>query len=340
MKITLQRYFLVCSLFVLNLAFVYAEEPSAKPPSDKPVVEQLVDTLEKLAGGPHAGKRANHAKGILVRGSFMPATSAATLSRAVHLQGKATPVVVRFSDATGVPDIADADPHAFPKGMAIRFQLADNKFTDIVVISVDRFPAATPEGFLEFLNAIAASGPDAQTPTPIEQYLASHAAARAFVDLPKPPPESFATQPFHGINAFKFINAEGKSHYGRYLIEPLAGEKFLDAGIAAKAAPDYLMDEFPTRLAGSPVKFRISVQLAGPGDEVNDDTVVWPRDRPVVELGTVTLNEMLPDAEAFAKATMFNPLALVDGIEPSNDPVLLARPGAYTVSFGRRLSNP
>jgi hypothetical protein len=25
-------------------------------------------------------------------------------------------------------------------------------------------------------------------------------------------------------------------------------------------------------------------------------------------------NEMLPDAEAFAKATMFNPLALVDGI--------------------------
>ncbi|HYD33880.1 MAG TPA: catalase, partial [Methylophilaceae bacterium] len=36
------------------------------------------------------------------------------------------------------------------------------------------------------------------------------------------------------------------------------------------------------------------------------------------------------------KTILFNPLALPDGIAPSTDPILLARPGAYAVSFGRR----
>ena len=37
--------------------------------------------------------------------------------------------------------------------------------------------------------------------------------------------------------------------------------------------------------------------------------------------------------------TMFNPLILVDGIETSEDPILLARPAAYAVSYGRRLGH-
>ena len=34
---------------------------------------------------------------------------------------------------------------------------------------------------------------------------------------------------------------------------------------------------------------------------------------------------------------LFNPLLLQDGIEPSADPVLLARPGAYAISYGQRV---
>jgi catalase len=33
---------------------------------------------------------------------------------------------------------------------------------------------------------------------------------------------------------------------------------------------------------------------------------------------------------------MFNPLQLPKGIEPSDDPILLARPAAYAVSLSRR----
>lgn len=331
MQFSTPRFWLITCLLTSTMTAALAED------APKSVNEQLVDTLTTLAGGPHAGHRANHAKGIVATGEFTPAVSAASLTKAAHLQAKSTPVVVRFSNATGVPNIPDASGNAFPKGMAIRFQLPDDALTDMVCISVNGFPAATPEDFLGLLKAIAASGPDSAKPTPVEQFLGTHPAALAFVKTPKLPPVSFATQPFYGVNAFKFTNAKGESRYGRYRIEPIAGAQFLAKEAADKASPNYLMDELPTRLSQSAVKYRVSVQLADQGDVVNDPTVIWPDTRKVVELGVLTLSGMHANGEAFAKGTMFNPLALTEGIEASDDPILLARPGAYAVSFGRRL---
>jgi catalase len=311
----------------------------ANPASDKLVVEQLVDSLTELAHGPYKGYRANHAKGIMVSGTFTPTASAASLSKAPHLQKASSPVLVRFSDATGLPTIPDASADANPHGMAIRFQLADGAFTDIVSISINGFPAATPEEFLEFLNAVAASGPDAPKPSPVEKFLGTHSAALKFVTTPAPAPVSFATQAFYGVNAFSFTNARGKTLYGRYRITPLAGEHALTKNQAAKAAPDYLMEELPARLKKGPAKFRISVQLALKDDVINDGTAVWPDNRPQVELGILTLKKVLPDSQQVEKTLMFSPLNLTDGIVASDDPILLARPAAYAISFGRRLGN-
>lgn len=321
------------ALMNMNIAAAIAGDDAPKP-----VAEQLVDTMTKLAGGPHAGYRANHAKGIVANGEFQPSASAATITKAAYMQAVATPVTVRFSDATGVPNIPDADGNSFPKGMAIRFQLPDHAFTDVVLISVNGFPAATPEDFLGLLNAVAASSPNAQKPSPVEQFLDTHPAALKFVTTPKLPPVSFATQPFFGVNAFKFTNANGKTHYGRYRIEPLAGQQFLDNDATKRASANYLVDELPVRLKQSVVKYRISLQIAEDGDSINDATKVWPETRKIVELGILSLNAIDPNGEQFAKNTMFNPLVLVDGIEPSDDPILLARPAAYAVSYGRRLS--
>ena len=68
-----------------------------------------------------------------------------------------------------------------------------------------------------------------------------------------------------------------------------------------------------------------------------DPDSVWPEDRPQVELGILALNAPVANDRAVQKTLMFNPLILTDGIEPSADPVLLARPGAYAVSVGQRL---
>lgn len=328
--------FVVAAYCVSTVHLSMAEEMVQE--SAKPVTEQLVDTLTQLSGGPHAGYRANHAKGVVVKGEFTPAASAASITKAVHLQKATTPVTVRFSNATGVPNIPDADGNAFPKGIAIRFQLPDDSYTDIVSISVNGFPAATPEDFLGLLNAVAASGPNAAKPSPVEQFLGSHPAALKFVTTPKPAPVSFATQAFYGVNAFKFTNAKGETNYGRYRIEPVGGQQFLSKAEQEKAAPDYLMQELPARLAKAAVKYRISVQLADAGDEVNDATIIWPDTRRVVELGVLTIRAVDANGKAFEQANMFNPLVLVDGIEPSADPILLARPSAYAVSYGRRLS--
>jgi catalase len=304
----------------------------------KPVTEQLVDTMTQLASGPHKGFRANHAKGIMLEGTFTPAASAATISVAPHLQKAVSPVSVRFSDATGVPNMPDASASANPHGLAIRFKLPDGGFTDIVAISVNGFPAATPEDFLGLLNAVAASGSGAAKPSPVEQFLGSHPAALKFVTTPKPAPVSFATLPFYGVNAFKFTNASGESRYGRYQITPISGAQYLSDEQVAKADPNYLMDDIVSRVKLSQVSYRISVQLAEKEDVINDPTAVWPDSRKLVELGVLTLKSPIADSAKVEKSLMFNPLVLPDGIQPSEDPILLARPSAYAISYGRRLA--
>lgn len=53
-------------------------------------------------------------------------------------------------------------------------------------------------------------------------------------------------------------------------------------------------------------------------------------------LGTLALKSVVADSAKVEKTIMFNPLSLPNGITASDDPILLARPGAYAVSFGRR----
>ena len=305
------------------------------PAEQKPLPSALVETLNKLSGGPHAGYRANHAKGVLVAGTFTPAKTAASLSKAPHFR-KAVPVIVRFSNGTGVPTMPDADPNASPHGIAIRFQLPGGASTDIVSISSNGFPVATPEDFLALLTAISQSGPNAAKPTPIEQFLGSHPAAAKWVSTPRPAPDSFGTLAFYGVNAFKFTNAKGVSRYARYQILPVAGEHAMSDADAAKAAPNYLMDELPKRIAKGPVKFRLVAQVAKADDNVIDGTVVWPADRELIELGTISLTSTAKDQVKTQKALLFNPLSIPAGIEASADPVLLMRPAAYGVSYAQR----
>ena len=104
----------------------------------------------------------------------------------------------------------------------------------------------------------------------------------------------------------------------------------------ASAAPNYLFEELPTRLAKAPVSYKLTLQMAEQGEVLNHATVVWSKTRKQVELGILTIKTVDTDGVKFEKVTMFNLLALVDGSEPSDDTILLARSGAYAVSFGRR----
>ncbi len=299
------------------------------------VAQQTVDTLDQLSGGPHAGYRANHAKGLIAGGIFTPSPQAATVSQALHFR-RSVGVTVRYSTGTGVPTIPDTNPNSRPFGMAIRFALPGGSYTDLVGISHNGFPVSNPEDFLGLLSAVAQSRKSDAKPSPIEEFLGSHPAALAFVQAPKPMPASFATQSFYGVNAFEFTNKQGVSVFGRYQIVPVDGDQSLPEAQAAQLAPNYLMEELAQRVASKPTKYKVLLQIANKDDVINDPTVVWPADRKVVELGTLIINRVVPDARDIEKKLAFNPLILPDGIKPSNDPVLLFRPAVYAVSVGRR----
>lgn len=325
------KYLPLVILVACSMSPVMADE------REKSTVEKIVDVQHDLFNGPREGLRSNHTNGVVLTGEFYPAESAHQISSAAHLQQNPSPIVVRFSNATGFPDIADNDPQALVKGMAIRVDLGDEEYTDMVLISVPRFPVATPEAFLEMLTAARDSATSKAKTKPIQQFLADNPAAKHFVDYPKPYPASFANLSYHGINAFKFTAADGESVYGRYIVTPVDGIKTLEKANAEAQNENYLKNEIRERLPEQPAEFRLSVQIAAVGDKVNDATVTWPDDRRVVELGTLVIDAAMADAASYEKATMFNPLALPEGIAPSADPILLARPSAYAISFQHRL---
>jgi catalase len=107
--------------------------------------ESFVDALNS-AFGKQTTQRAAHAKGVVLLGKFVPSAEAASVSKALHFKHE-VPVTVRFSANTGMPKIADADPRATPRGLAIRFRLPDGSDTDLVTHSYNGFPAKNPEEF-------------------------------------------------------------------------------------------------------------------------------------------------------------------------------------------------
>ena len=321
----------VLTIILTAPAHLSADEP---PGNQTSLAEQLVDAFNAVFGV-HPGLRANHPKGVVLQGSFTPSASAARLTKAVHLQKRKAPlpVTVRFSAGSGLPTVPDTND--MPRGMSVKFTLPDGTNTDLVVLSFNGFPVATGEECRDFLLAIAASGPDAAKPTPLEQFLSAHPAAKAFVEAPKPPPVSYGTLPYFGINAFKFTNAKGSAAHVRYQLQPVAGTQFLSKEQTATKGPDYLTEEIVERVKRGPVKFTLLGQVAQSGDPIDNPTIVWPDSRKTIELGTISITKAVADSQAAEKKLLFVPGALVPGIEAA-DPMIAVRSAAYIVSLSRR----
>src|ERR1019366_7499506 len=309
-------------------------------PTDERLLKLANDLLQQFDTifGLHPGFRPAHAKGAMLTGTFTPSPGADSLTRAPHIRNQSTPVTVRFSDSTGIPLIPDNDPNANPRGIAIRFHLAERVHTDIIGHSTDGFPTHTGEEFLEFLRAVAASGQSKASPSPIEAFLASHPNTLAFVQAPNPAPSSFARETYFGVTAMRFTNKAGLSRFGRYRIVPEAGNDHLsDADVAARSK-DFLFDELMQRVSSGPIAFRVVVQLAASDDVVDDATVHWPAGRPVAGFGRIVLTAPVADSAPAQKQIIFDPIPRVDGIDPSEDPLLELRAALYLLSGRRRLA--
>ena len=298
--------------------------------------EQIVDAIHDI-GGRHAGTRAVHAKGVVCQGTFTATPAAAALTRAAHMQGEPVRATVRFSNGGGDPATPDSAKDG--RGLAVKLYLADGSRTDLVTITLPRFFVRNPDDFLEFTRA---RKPDPQTGQPdmakVGAFLEAHPEALPAIQhaLSQPAPASYAQLEYHGIHAFKWLDAEGHERWVRFSFRPRAGVAGLSDEEAAERSPDYLQDEIRDRLERGPVEFDLEVAIAEEGDDPDDPTEPWPDDRERVVVGTLRVEGLDHARERDGDVLVFDPTRVTDGIELSGDQILRVRPDAYAVSVERR----
>jgi catalase len=291
--------------------------------------EQAVEAAN-FKFGTHPGRRALHAKGSVYSGTFTATPEAAALTRAAHMQGGPVDAIARISNGGGDPDAPDFAPDV--RGLAVSFHLPDGSRTDISSQTLPRFPFKGPDPFVEFIRV---TKPSVASALRLPLLLARHPGAIGTIGsnlaLLKPPP-SYAAIPYYALHAFKWVDAEGGERYVRYTWKPTIDLEPLARGEAKRRGRDYLREELEARLGQGPVRFGLEVQVAAPGDDPHDPSSVWPEDRERVLVGTL---EITGPSEQGAEH-VFDPTAVTDGIELSDDPVLSFRSRAYSVSYDRR----
>lgn len=291
--------------------------------------EQAIEAAHE-AFGRHPGFRAFHAKGTLLTGTFIATAQVAELTRAAHLQGDAVAATVRVSNGAGNPQLPDFLPDV--RGLAVKFELPDGSQTDIVAQVAPQFPVATPEGFVELVAAFA---PRPSMAWRVPRFFARHRGAAMILAKAAPalaPPASYANCRYYALHAYRFIDHRGQARYVRYTWVPEADQPRLGVRAARRRGRDYLQQEIRQRVARGTVRFTLELQLAEPGDVVDDPSVVWPDYRRRVEAGTLEITGL---AEA-GDQLVFDPVRVTDGIELSDDPVLTYRPRAYSLSAAQR----
>jgi catalase len=211
--------------------------------------------------------------------------------------------------------------------------------TDILATMAPTFTSRTPEDFLELLRL---RRPDPETGQPdmekLGAYLGEHPEAQPAIQgvLGVEPPASFATIPYYSPHAFRLVDGEGNGTWVRYRWRPEAGEQRIGDEEARERGRDYLREELAERLRTGPAAFELLFQVAAEGDPLDDPTAVWPEERDLVSAGRLEVTKLIADPEAGGDVIVFDPTRVIDGIELPDDPVLHARPRAYSVSVERR----
>ncbi|MCF4126170.1 catalase family peroxidase [Methylobacterium sp. SyP6R] len=291
--------------------------------------------LQFAVSGDHKGVRASGAKGVCLKGSFTPASDAASLSKAPQFT-KTVPVTARFSMGGGNPKISDKTKPT-TRGFAMRMQDPAGDLT-FVTISAPIFSTKTPAQLLEFLQ-VRAPGPDGK---PDAEKIKAFAAKNpetgrqaAWLNA-RPVPASFAGTDYWAVHAYTLTNAKGDKTTAK--LKFVAADKATLSDEELKAKPDaFYADELKERLSRGPAKFDLVAILAEPNDPTTDVTATWPEDeRKQKTLGTLAIAGIEPDAPC--DAATFDPVVdLPEGIAgPADDPMFAIRSPAYAVSLSRR----
>lgn len=320
----------------LIASFLFSSAHSNEP-AQPATAEGLVNAFQDAFGGAHPKMRRTHAKGICFSGNFLPSDQARkNFDLELTNANKIIKVIGRFSVAGGDPESSDKVRSA--RGMALRFYIQDHRFHQMAMLSTPVFGAATPESFLGLLQAQRMDPPTMKRdPNKIAAYIKSHPDTQPQAQWLKDhnPPASFAQSQYFGISTFIFKNKGKGTTPVRWFFAPVEGEKLLTAEEVNNGPDQFLQAELKERISKKPAVWNWTVMKGNKDDNLVNPTIPWDlATHKTVKMGELKIDKV--EDTAVCDDFNFDPLVLSKGIEPSEDPILRMRSGAYAISFGRR----
>ena len=256
--------------------------------------------------------------------------------------GKRTDVAIRFSTVIGGRDSSEAARD--PRGFAVKFYTEDGNW-DLVGNNVGVFFIRDAVKFPDVIHSLK---PDPvtfrQEPGRIFDFMSQtpesmHMLMNLF--SPRGIPANYRTQQGFGVNTCKWVNGEGVTHLVKYHWIPKAGVKSLtEADAAAIQAGDLghaSKDLYDAIERGEFPEWELQVQAMSDDEHPEldfdplDDTKVWPEnDFPPKVVGRMVLNRNVVNHFAENEQLSFGTGVLVDGLDFSDDKMLVGRTFSYS----------
>jgi catalase len=282
-------------------------------------------------GGPALGHRRNHVKGICFTGTFDANGAGSSLSQAPMFLSGQYPIVGRFNLASA--DINAPDATVRVRGMGLQIMAPDGQAWRMAMIDAPFFPVATVQGFHALQLVGGSKEPDA-----MKHFIAAHPEFATFGAWAQSAPwtGSFAEERYNSLNSFTFTNASGSVSVVRWSLLPAAQPVAVPPAELAQRGQDFLEQEITQRVKTGPLHWAMVVTVANANDPTADPSKAWPPDRRTLEVGTLTVQEIEPEADGPCRDINYDPTVLPSGISTSNDPFPAARSSAYRRSYDLR----
>lgn len=307
---------------------------AAAPVDPTAFINQFESTFGKFEGYRRSG-----AKGICATGEFVGTAAARGLSSASVFSGASVPVVVRFSVGGANPKVADNGKSQ--RNLALQFNLPNGELWQMGNISAPVFGASSPQ---QFIGLLASRQPDPATKQTDPAKVKAFNDANPEVLLQgkhfasQPVPASYGSVNYWGVHGYGFVSTSGTKQYGKWIFEPVDGVQGLSDDEAKAKGPSFLFDDLRQRVKDGKVAFNFNLELALPGDTIDNATIPLPQGRTKMNLGTLKVTSVSEDGGGACLTITYNPMVMPKGIEASADPMLPARAAPYAVSLGRRLT--
>lgn len=303
-------------------------------------------------------ERVVHARGFGARGYFETTDAIPELTSAHLLQekGRKVPAFVRFSTVAGNKGSVDLARDA--RGFAVKLYTEEGNW-DIVGNNIPVFFIQDAMKFPDLVHSVK-EAPDRGFP----QAQSAHDNFWDFISLmpeamhmvmwtmsDRGIPRSFRFMEGFGVHTFRFVNAEGKSHFVKFHWKPKQGLQSVLWDEAVKingADPDFhRRDLWAAIQNGDFPEWELGVQVfddafADKFDfDVLDATKLIPEeDVPVRSIGRLVLDSVVDNFFAETEQVAFCTQNIVPGIDFSNDPLLQGRNFSYLDTQIKRLGGP